>query len=84
MERPRERRGDGVDRSKKAREIEGSVEEELPGALYRVRTDDGLTFVAGLPASSKHGLVKVARGDRVLVAVSGTDRSRARILKKQT
>jgi translation initiation factor IF-1 len=73
-----------VDRSKKAQEIEGSVEEELPRALYRVRSDDGRSFVAGLPASSKHGLVKVARGDRVVVSVSGSDRTRARILKKQT
>lgn len=73
-----------MDRSKKATEVECSVEEELPRALYRVRSDDGRTYIAGLPASSKHGLVKVARGDRVMVAVSGSDQTRAKILRKQT
>ena len=59
------------------------MEEELPRALYRVRSDDGRTFIAGLPAASKHGLVKVAKGDRVVVEVSGSDSARARILRKQ-
>ena len=35
------------------------------------------------PAASKHGLVKVAKGDRVVVEVSGSDSARARILRKQ-
>jgi translation initiation factor IF-1 len=76
-------RGDGVDRSKKAQELWCSVVEELPRALFRVQSDDGRSFLAGLPSASKHGLVKVARGDRVVVAVSPTDQSRARILRKQ-
>ncbi|MBN8608974.1 MAG: hypothetical protein J0L92_00180 [Deltaproteobacteria bacterium] len=50
--------------------------------MYRVQSDDGQSFVAGLPAASKHGLVKVARGDRVVVTVSPTDQTRARILRK--
>jgi len=76
-------RGDGVDRSKTSAEVWCSVEAELPRALYRVRSDDGRTFLAGLPVAKKHGLVRVAKGDRVLVEVSGSDSARARILRKQ-
>ncbi len=60
-------------------EIEGVVEEELPRGLYKVRCDDGRSFVAGLPAANRHGIVKILRGDRVLMEVSPTDSARARI-----
>lgn len=63
-------------------ETEGLVEEELPRGLYRVRIDDGRTLVASLPAASRHGIVRVARGDRVVVIASSIDGSRAKIVRK--
>ena len=62
--------------------VEGVVEEELPRGLYRVKTEDGRTFLAGLPTSSRHAIVKLLPGDRVLLEVSPTDDTRARIKKK--
>ena len=55
------------------------MEAELPRGLYEVRCDDGRTVVAGLPAGSRHGIVKILQGDRVLVEVSPSDSGRARI-----
>jgi translation initiation factor IF-1 len=63
-------------------EVEGVVEEELPRGLYAVRSEDGRRFVASLPIRSKHAIVKLLRGDRVMVQVSTTDTSRARIVRR--
>ena len=63
-------------------EVEGIVEEELPRGLYAVRSEDGRRFVASLPIRSKHAIVKLLRGDRVMVQVSTTDTSRARIVRR--
>jgi translation initiation factor IF-1 len=63
----------------KGGELEGVVEEELPRGLYKVRCDDGRSFVAGLPVANRHGIVKILRGDRVLIEVSKADGARARI-----
>ena len=64
------------------REIEGVVEEEIPRGLYAVRADDGRRLTASLPIRSKHAIVALLRGDRVVVQVSSTDTSRARIVRK--
>jgi translation initiation factor IF-1 len=63
--------------------LEAVVEEELPRGLYAVRSDDGRKFIASLPVKSRHGIVKLLRGDRVVIEASLTDKSRARILSKQ-
>ena len=59
--------------------VEGVVEEELPRGLYAVRSEDGCRFVASLPIGSRHAIVKLLRGDRVMIEVSPADTSRARI-----
>jgi translation initiation factor IF-1 len=60
--------------------VNGVVEEELPRGLYAVRAEDGRRFVASLPIRSRHGIVKLLRGDRVKIEVSPSDTSRARIV----
>jgi translation initiation factor IF-1 len=62
--------------------LEGVVDEELPRGLYKVRCDDGRTLLAGLPTASRHGIVKLLPGDRVILEVSPTDDTRARIKRK--
>lgn len=64
------------------REIEGVIEEELPRGLYAVRSEDGRRFTASLPIKSKHAIVKLLRGDRVMIQVSSTDTTRARIVRR--
>lgn len=63
-------------------QLEGVVEEELPRGLYKVRCEDGRTFLAGLPTGSRHGIVKLLPGDRVVLEASPIDGTRARIKKK--
>ena len=63
-------------------EIEGVVEDELPRGLYAVRSEDGRRFVASLPIRSRHAIVKLLRGDRVMIQVSPSDTKRARIVRR--
>jgi translation initiation factor IF-1 len=64
------------------REREGTVEEALPGALYRVRCDDGAVVTVSLGGVARQVMVKVIPGDRVLVEVSELDPTRGRIKGK--
>lgn len=63
-------------------EICGVVEAELPRGLYAVRGDDGRRFVASLPIRSRHAIVTLLRGDRVVIRVSAADARRARIVRR--
>jgi len=65
-----------------SREMDGTVEEALPGALYRVRSDDGDVITASLGGVARQVLVKVIPGDRVLLEVSALDPTRGRITGK--
>ena len=49
--------------------------------MFRVRADDGRVFQAGLGLAAKL-VVRVAGGDRVIVHLSRTDPTRARIVEK--
>ncbi|MCA9582901.1 MAG: translation initiation factor IF-1 [Myxococcales bacterium] len=51
----------------------------MPKDLYRVRTDDGETVLASIPAQTRRVSVKFIPGDRVTVEVSAYDPSRGRI-----
>ena len=62
--------------------MEGTVEDALPGALYRVRTDDGILVTASLGSVARQVLVKVIPGDRVRFEVSSFDPTRGRITGK--
>ena len=66
------------------REIDGTVEEALPGALYRVRSDEGELITASLSKVARQVLVKVIPGDRVLFEASELDPTRGRITGKST
>lgn len=60
-------------------QLEGTVEEALPRALYAVRCDDGRRLVATLSSAARRVIVKVLPGDRVLLEVSAFDPTRGRI-----
>ena len=68
--------GGGVERS-----LEGLVMELLPSALVRVRLEGEHEVVAHLPAAQRSNFVRLRVGDRVLVALSATDRTRGRVLE---
>ena len=61
-------------------EATGTVVEELPSLLFRVRLESG--HVVGAAATGRHklGFLRLLPGDRVHVRVSSRDATRARIL----
>jgi translation initiation factor IF-1 len=66
------------------RSLQGLVMELLPSALVRVRVEGEHEVVAHLPAAQRANFVRLRVGDRVLVALSLTDRTRGRVLELLT
>jgi translation initiation factor IF-1 len=63
-------------------ELEGTVEEALPRALYAIRCDDGRRVIATLNTAARRVTVKVIPGDRVLLEVSAFDPTRGKIVAR--
>ena len=61
-------------------EATGTVLEELPSLLFRVRLESG--HVVGASATGRHrlGFLRLLPGDRVRVRLSSRDATRARIV----
>ena len=70
----------GERRGAAAAEATGTVVEELPSLLFRVRLESG--HVVAAAATGRHGLdfLRLLPGDRVRVRLADSDATRARIL----
>ena len=64
--------------------VEGTVSEELPNALYRVRLADRGELLAHVADRRALDFLRLLPGDRVRVRVSPYDDRRGRILSKET
>jgi translation initiation factor IF-1 len=64
------------------REVIGTVIEQLPSALYRVRLDEGSLVTAHIADRIDRNFVRVLVGDRVRLALSPVDRGRGRIVER--
>jgi translation initiation factor IF-1 len=62
--------------------LTGTVTEQLPSGLYRVRVDDGGPIVAHVADRIDRNFVRVLVGDRVRVELSRADVTRGRIVGK--
>lgn len=60
----------------------GTVQAQLPQALYRVRLDTGHVVTTHLREDSRKNFVRILVGDRVLVRLSPHDVTRGRIDEK--
>lgn len=60
-------------------EIEGTVTEPLPNAMFRVELANGHKVLAHISGRMRLRYIKVLRGDRVLVELSPYDLTRGRI-----
>jgi translation initiation factor IF-1 len=60
-------------------EIEGTVSEVLPSAMFRVDLDNGHRLLATAAGKMRRFRIRVLAGDRVTVAVSPYDLTRGRI-----
>jgi translation initiation factor IF-1 len=63
-------------------DVDGTVIEALPNALFKIELGDGSVVVAHMSASLRLGVGRILPGDRVRVALSRFDRSRGRITRR--
>jgi translation initiation factor IF-1 len=64
---------------KEAIEVEGTVIEPLPNAMFRVELANGHQVLAHASGKMRLHFIRILRGDKVLVELSPYDLSRGRI-----
>lgn len=64
----------------KAIEVEGTVTETLPNAMFRVDLDNGLKVLAHISGKMRMHFIRILPGDRVKVELSPYDLTRGRIV----
>ncbi|TET15239.1 MAG: translation initiation factor IF-1 [Dehalococcoidia bacterium] len=64
---------------REAIEVEGTVVEPLPNAMFRVELPNGYRVLAHASGKMRLHYIRILRGDRVLVELSPYDLSRGRI-----
>ena len=60
-------------------EVEGTVLEPLPNAMFRVELDNGYKVLAHISGKMRMHYIRILPGDRVTVEISPYDLSRGRI-----
>ncbi|NJK78594.1 MAG: translation initiation factor IF-1 [Chloroflexaceae bacterium] len=60
-------------------EIEGTIVEPLPNAMFRVELDNGHEVLAHISGKMRMNYIRILKGDRVLVELSPYDLTRGRI-----
>lgn len=65
--------------SKDVIEVQGSVLEALPNAMFQVELENGHTVLAHISGKIRMNFIKILPGDRVTVELSPYDLSRGRI-----
>jgi translation initiation factor IF-1 len=64
---------------KDAIEVEGTVVEPLPNAMFRVELDNGHKVLTHISGKMRLNYIRILPGDRVLVELSPYDLTRGRI-----
>jgi translation initiation factor IF-1 len=60
-------------------EVQGTVLEALPNAMFRVKIETGQTVLAHISGKMRMHYIKILPGDRVTVELSPYDLTRGRI-----
>lgn len=60
-------------------QIEGTVVEALPDAMFRVQLENGLKVLAHISGKMRMHFIRILPGDRVTVELSPYDLTRGRI-----
>jgi len=60
-------------------EVEGTVLEPLPNAMFRVELDNGHKVLAHISGKMRMHFIKILPGDRVTVELSPYDLTRGRV-----
>ncbi|MFZ3063494.1 MAG: translation initiation factor IF-1 [Actinomycetota bacterium] len=67
-------------KKEEAIEVEGTVVEPLPNAMFRVELDNGHKVLAHISGKMRMHYIRILPGDRVIVELSPYDLSRGRII----
>ena len=65
---------------KDAIEVEGTVTEALPNAMFRVELESGHKLLAHISGKMRMNFIKILPGDKVTVELSPYDLTRGRIV----
>lgn len=65
--------------SKDVIEVEGTVIEPLPNAMFKVKLDNGHQVLAHVSGKIRMNFIKILPGDKVTIELSPYDLSRGRI-----
>ena len=60
-------------------EVEGTIVEPLPNAMFQVELDNGHRVLAHISGKMRMHYIKILPGDRVTVALSPYDLTRGRV-----
>lgn len=61
-------------------EVEGTIIETLPNAMFRVELDNGHKVLAHVSGKMRMNFIRILPGDKVVVELSPYDLSRGRII----
>ncbi len=61
-------------------EMEGTVLEPLPNAMFRVELDNGHKILAHISGKMRMNFIRILPGDRVVVEISPYDLTKGRII----
>ena len=61
-------------------EVDGTVIEPLPNAMFRVELENGHKVLAHISGKMRMNCIKILAGDRVMVELSPYDLTRGRII----
>jgi translation initiation factor IF-1 len=64
-------------------EVEGSILEALPNAMFRVEISPGKTVLAHISGKMRMHYIKILPGDKVKLELSPYDLSRGRIIFRE-
>jgi translation initiation factor IF-1 len=70
----------GIMAKEEAFQVEGTVVETLPNAMFRVELPNGHRVLAHISGKMRMHFIKILPGDKVTVGVSPYDFSRGRII----
>ena len=60
-------------------ELEGTVTEPLPNAMFRVELENGATALCSISGKIRMNYIRILPGDKVVVEISPYDLTRGRI-----
>ena len=61
-------------------ELEGTVTEKLPNAMFRVQLENGHVVIAHISGKLRMNYIKIVPGDKVTLEMSPYDLTKARIV----